>query len=241
MSIKVIKSVTDSFSTANGKKQEYRIDFSMRKTLTITINSKSKEIVVKSPKGISLTYIKDFVKSKSSWIEKHTNKIEQVTPASSQNYEAGSYHYILGEPYILEIHASHQNHVSLTDDKRLVVNLTARSNVEGVLKSWYTMIAPNLFIDIFYPLINKFKEKHLVSPSKIEYKYVKRYWGQCTSKRVIRININLIHKPKAAIEYIIIHELCHLVHQNHSKSFWNLVEQEMPNYKQRNNLLKGGI
>lgn len=74
------------------------------------------------------------------------------------------------------------------------------------------------------------KETGLV-PNKITIKQIKYAWGSCTSKKNITINLELIKYSQQAIRYLILHELCHIKHMNHSKEFWNLVEKYMPEYK----------
>ncbi len=76
-------------------------------------------------------------------------------------------------------------------------------------------------------------------PNKITIKNMKYAWGSCTSKRNIAINLKLAKKPKELIEYVVLHEICHLKHMNHSKDFWNLVESNMNNYKRYRKELKG--
>lgn len=74
---------------------------------------------------------------------------------------------------------------------------------------------------------------HLTNLKPEEYKLFnfKRAWGNCSSKKVIKINPKLVMYSDHAIEYVCLHELCHLKHMNHSKAFWNLVSKYMPDYK----------
>lgn len=69
-------------------------------------------------------------------------------------------------------------------------------------------------------------------PNKITIKEIKYSWGSCSSKKNITINLELIKYSQKAIRYVILHELCHIKHMNHSKEFWKLVEKYMPEYKE---------
>ena len=69
-------------------------------------------------------------------------------------------------------------------------------------------------------------------PNKITIKEIKYAWGSCSSKKNITINLELIKYSQKAIRYVILHELCHIKHMNHSKEFWKLVEKYMPEYKE---------
>ena len=70
-----------------------------------------------------------------------------------------------------------------------------------------------------------------VMPESFRVKRLKRVWGNCSSKKVISLNYNLIKYSKKAMDYVVIHELSHLKHMNHSKDFWNMVERYMSDYK----------
>lgn len=75
-------------------------------------------------------------------------------------------------------------------------------------------------------------------PNKITIKNIKYAWGSCSAKKNITINAHLAHKSRQVIEYVVLHEMCHLKQMNHSEKFWNLVEENMPNYKEYRKALK---
>ena len=75
------------------------------------------------------------------------------------------------------------------------------------------------------------------APKKVRIRDLKYAWGSCSSNQNISINLKLANKDEKAIEYVVLHEMCHLIHMNHSKSFWSLVEKNMPEYKEYKKLL----
>ena len=77
-----------------------------------------------------------------------------------------------------------------------------------------------------------------LSPSLIKIKEQKKRWGSCTSNKIIYINSRISMAPIDVIDYILVHEFCHLVHMNHSKEYWALVGTIFPNYKAKRNYLK---
>ena len=81
--------------------------------------------------------------------------------------------------------------------------------------------------------VKKLASKIGVKPSKIVVKPLKGRWGSATEKGVITLNSNLLKAPRDVIEYIIVHELCHLKIKNHSSRYWNLVSNFMPNYQNK--------
>ena len=75
------------------------------------------------------------------------------------------------------------------------------------------------------------------SPKKVRIRDLKYAWGSCSSNQNISINLKLANKDERAIEYVVLHEMCHLIYMNHSRNFWNLVEKNMPKYKEYKKLL----
>ncbi len=81
------------------------------------------------------------------------------------------------------------------------------------------------------PLVYKWEDIMKLKSTAIKYRKTKRQWGSCSSKNNISLNTYLCLLPVDIIEYVIVHELSHIVHKNHSKDFWSLVESYLPNYK----------
>lgn len=85
--------------------------------------------------------------------------------------------------------------------------------------------------------IHKYSEILGKSPKKVRIRDLKYAWGSCSSNQNISINLKLATKDKRAIEYVVLHEMCHLIYMNHSKNFWDLIEKNMPKYKEYKKLL----
>ncbi|MFW6016452.1 MAG: M48 family metallopeptidase, partial [bacterium] len=102
---------------------------------------------------------------------------------------------------------------------------------------WYLKKAEEVFLEIFERLYEKIYPSRKIKP-KISIKKMKTRWGSC-NKKLNRINLNLklIHQPLVCIEYVITHELIHLMHPNHSKKFYNMLEVVMPDYKSKKKML----
>lgn len=87
-------------------------------------------------------------------------------------------------------------------------------------------------------LVDKFSKKMQLYPTKVSFRKNKRTWGTCNSKNELRFNFLLMKYPLEIIEYVVIHELAHIKHKNHSKDFWGLVEIYCKDYKSREKLFK---
>lgn len=86
--------------------------------------------------------------------------------------------------------------------------------------------------------IQKYSKLLKQAPNKVRIKNIKYAWGSCSSNRNITINMKLAKKEEKVIEYVVLHEMCHLKHMNHSKEFWDLVETYMPKYKEYKKMLR---
>jgi predicted metal-dependent hydrolase len=87
-------------------------------------------------------------------------------------------------------------------------------------------------------MVEKYSNIMNLYPSSINYRKNKRTWGSCSHKNDLKFNTQLCKFPKSVAEYVVIHELAHIKHKNHSRKFWDLVSIYCPDYKQRENLLK---
>ncbi len=91
-------------------------------------------------------------------------------------------------------------------------------------------------------IVKKYIEKYTKllkeTPNKVRIRDIKYAWGSCSSNRNITINQKLANKKEEVIEYVVLHEMCHLKYMNHSKDFWNLLENHMPEYKKYRKILK---
>ena len=99
-----------------------------------------------------------------------------------------------------------------------------------MLNEWYLEKAAVWFPKLAEALLNRFK-KYGVSPKAIEIKKMQYRWGSCSAKGRVLLNLELIKAPKACIEYVIIHELCHLLHHDHTSAFFKLQDKEYPEWK----------
>lgn len=92
--------------------------------------------------------------------------------------------------------------------------------------------------EIIPPLIEHYTGKMQLYPTRISFRDNKTRWGSCSAKDALSFNIQLAKTPHAFIEYVVVHELAHIRHKNHSKAFWKLVEKHLPDYRKRQQLVK---
>ena len=92
--------------------------------------------------------------------------------------------------------------------------------------------------EIIPPLVETYSRKMQLYPTKISFRKAKTRWGSCSAKNSLSFNIHLMQTPLPFIEYVVVHELAHIRYKNHSKAFWSLVEEILPDYKERQTLIK---
>lgn len=208
------------------RKIVYTLLYSKRKTLGITVNPDMR-IVVKAPENSSTDLIATKVKKRAAWIIKQQNFFLTFHPKlNDKKYISGESHFYLGKQYRIEVIEDKKNEVSYKG-RYIQIKTKKKSNVEKLLNDWYRIKAKEKFEEIATPLIEKFK-KYNVEPTGIFIQGMKTRWGSCTPKGKIILNPELIKTPKGCIEYVIIHELCHLVHHSHNQKFFDLQVKECP-------------
>ncbi len=205
----------------NDERYEIIIEYKNNKNMYLRVKEDG-NIYITSPKFISKNEIEKFIKNNYSYIKK---KI--IFYQNKRINEENKIRY-LGKYY--DIVYTNFNDIKFIDDK---IFISKKVDVDKFLKKKAKEIFLNE-IDRIYPLI----KEEMPYPSLRIRKMTSR-WGVCNSKlKVITLNLDLIKFNYEIIDYVIIHELCHFIYQNHSKDFWNLLSKYVPNYKEIRKKLK---
>jgi predicted metal-dependent hydrolase len=208
---------------------DFRLEYSDRKSLGITVTPEM-EVLVKAPAGTSIEKIKEKIRKKAPWIIKQQSFFLSFQPKTpTRKYISGETHLYLGRQYRLQIHLGNDESVKLKG-KFIEVTATQKTRAKDLLKDWYLEQAKAKFLLIAAPLIEKFKKYKVESISMVLREMPTR-WGSCTPKGKIILNPELVKAPKGCIEYVIIHELCHLVHHDHTQRFIDLQTKEMKDWE----------
>lgn len=208
---------------------DFLIAYSDRKTLGITVTP-TMDVLVKAPVDSSLKKIKEKVRKKVPWIIKQQSFFLAFHPKTTERkYISGETYLYLGRQFLLKIELSKVESVKLRG-KYLEVKTSDKSRVKGLMNDWYMQHAKSKFQNIAEPLVDKFK-RYKVEPDSIVLRNMPTRWGSCTPKGKIILNPELIKAPKGCIEYVIIHELCHLIHHDHTQKFIELQTKEMPDWE----------
>lgn len=221
----------------------YQLIMMNRKSVAIHIDEDG-QVIVKVPAFMKKDQIDHFVCQKAGWIR------EKVAMAVRVNQMKIIHRFAQGEPF-LYLGKTYPLHISYdTNVRRVCVSLGSESlliqtpvidhkNMKAAVLLWYRENAAKLFEQ----RISYYGLRLGTMPERIIVKEQKSRWGSCSSAREIRLNWKLIMAPAEIVDYVVVHELCHLKEMNHSPRFWRLVESLCPEYKKCRKWLKeyGGI
>jgi len=206
----------------------FQLLYSSRKTLGITVKP-DLGVIVNAPLSTPIEKIKEKLLKKAPWIIKQQSFFLAFLPKTpKRQYRNGETYLYLGRQYRLQIKIGKTESVKIKG-KFIQVTTKDKLRVKELMLDWYSLNAHKKLVTLATPLIDRFK-RYKVAPSSIVIRQMKTRWGSCTPTGKIILNPELIKAPMGCIEYVIIHELCHLVHHNHTQKFLDLQSKEMKDW-----------
>ena len=210
----------------------FKVKRATRKTLAIEVHPDSSVQLI-APENATLEELRDKVLHRGKWIVKQQAYFETFLPTTPiREYVSGETHYYLGRRYVLKVKQGVENSVKLKAGELLVtLKPNDRGKVKEVLAAWYYAHAKQKFEAIMAKTVEKFSAEKLEN-QPITIKRMQRRWGSCTPAGKIILNPELIKANTKCIEYVITHELCHLLVPSHNKAFYQLLSEKMPDWEQ---------
>lgn len=204
-----------------------------KKIKNINIRVKpSGEVYVSVPLGTPKTYIEKILAKRALWIQEKLAFYKNHKIPLSQEYKSDETLLYLGEKYTLDVLLDRKNVIMIDKNtiKLFVDDVDDFAKKEKLVDSWYREKATLLFenlIQKYSPIVQK-------EINRVSVKKMKTRWGSCNhTKGYINLNLHLIKTPLTCIEYVVFHELVHLIHPNHSKKFYNYIEKYMSDFRNR--------
>ena len=189
---------------------------------------------ISAPYFVTDEQIIDFVNKKMDWIIEKQIQISNTRYVPELKYVNGEKHYLWGREYTLQLIANNIKTAFIKGDT-LYLPVSKRSkmkNRQKTLEDFYRQELKKEVSEIY----GKCTAQVGKEPADIKIRKMKN-WGNCKKNRVITLNLNLAKKPKICVEYVFIHELCHLIEFNHSKNFKMLMDKNCPNWRQIKKIL----
>lgn len=211
------------------------------KNINLKVNI-DKKVTISIPMKMKIEDAKEFIKNKASWIKQQQEFYESFAEQKENiKFEDGETIYLLGKQYKMKIIESEKNEI-IINNKYIELHIKAKYTenkkyIKRVYEKWlkeYAMV-------IYKEIVLKYQEtlkKYEIKVPEIEIRQMKSRWGSCLPfNNKIILNLSLIKTPMCCIEYVVLHELSHFKHHNHSKKFYNFITIFMPDWKERKKIL----
>ena len=200
---------------------------SRKKTLSIII--RNQKVIISVPQYISEKEIDQILRSKVAWIQKKLTFERESIKLNKKYFTKGEVFLYLGKEYYLDIINNNKSNIYISNNNLIIESPNYYNNnlIKNELRLWYIKQATNRIelIHKYYETLMNLKSKKLIFG---EYK---SNWGSCNIKKVISYDWRIIMSPLTVINYIVVHEISHILHPNHSKYFWSFVEKYIRDYK----------
>lgn len=214
---------------------EYQLTYASRKTLEISVHPDLRVTVI-APQDTAIDAINAKVLKRANWILRQQREFELYLPhIPPRQYISGETHRYLGKQYRLRVIQEADAEWVKLERGHIYVRTVDKTNTERIkelVDSWYLRQAHRVFGERFRKLLPRFA--HLDLPEfDLQIKQLQARWGSCTASGTVTLNLKLMQVSKKYIDYVIVHELCHLIEHNHSKRFYLLLDRVMPDWRQR--------
>ncbi len=201
------------------------------KNIHLSVQPPAGRVRISAPVGAKDETIKLFAVKKIGWIKKQIQKFENQPRQSEREYVSGESHYLWGRRYRLELKYSKKANKVETNGNKLVLTVRETSTQEQrekVINEWYrTELKAKL-----PALLEKWEEIIGVKANAVGVKNMLTKWGTCNVKgKRIWVNLQLAKKPVACLEYIVVHELVHLLEKNHTTAFIHYMDKILPGWR----------
>jgi len=212
-----------------------------RRTFSVILDPE-KGVIVLRPGDATLEEVAAVVRKKAVWILRNESLLRAAEKVRRRRYVSGESFPYLGRYYQLEIRRASpdkERPVIMTRGRFVAVlprdiGVAEKSIwIRGALQNWYLERARDRLVTI----AEGWAEKIGVRPNRIYIRDQKKRWGSCDSRGNLRLNCRLVMAPISLIEYVVVHELCHLDVKDHSPAFWRRLASVMPDYESRRNRL----
>lgn len=218
----------------DGRTLSFALFYSRRKTITIRIRP-DHSITVDAPTGTPLAYIRDIVQKKAGWIARKLSELQTYTPPipTTRRYITGEVYYYLGQEICLKVEAGRISRAVLTGDLLTITTPTPEhpERVGKLVRDWYQRQAERVFAERMAACQPMATALGIPAPQKLTLRQMKSRWGSCSGGGRVTLNVRLIQADLDLIDYVILHELCHLKELNHSSRFYDLMTRILPDWK----------
>jgi len=200
------------------------------KHLHLSVHPPTGRVRISAPARMDLDAIRVFAISKLGWIRRHQHAMREQERETPRDYLERESHYVWGRRYLLTLEAGKRPGVELRHN-RLVLRLPASAGSvrrQATLNAWYR----RLLHTAAPPLIARWEPLLGVKTQRFFVQHMKTKWGSCNHRAAtIRLNTELAKKPPVCLEYLVVHEMIHLIEPTHGSRFVGLMDRFMPKWR----------
>ncbi|MBF0432564.1 MAG: M48 family metallopeptidase [Fibrobacteria bacterium] len=212
---------------------KYQINRRDRKTLAIHVHPDG-SVETDAPKKASLKAIAAKVSNRAAWIQKQQRQFASYpSPLPERQYISGEGYRYLGRQYRLKVVKGKTDTVKLPRGFLQVESKNCKSSAHicRIVEKWQLSRSRKIFNEAILKLRPKAKSLKLPEPKQLILRTMKTRWGSCSKSGNLTLNPELLAAPRECIEYVVAHELCHLMAPNHTRKFYNKLDEFVPNWK----------
>jgi predicted metal-dependent hydrolase len=215
---------------------DYQLSYIDRETLAIHVHP-DLSVTIEAPLGSEFSEIEKRLQKRASWILRQQRNFRRYSfDIPPRKYVSGETHRYLGKQYQLKVSLSEDEKENVKMDREhILVGVRDKSDPERAKKlliGWYRQRAYEIFrerVEIWFPRFERYGIKH---PDVIV-RQMRSQWGSCSIKGKMNLNLKLVMVPRQFIDYVIVHELCHLIEHNHGSAFYALMSKIMPDWEEK--------
>lgn len=215
---------------------EIDVTFKDIKNLHLSVHPPIGRVTISSPEIYSLEKVKIYAATKLGWIKKEQRKFQAQNREPQRQYKNQESHYLFGDRYLLKLQQSSRNKVEL-NGKKLIIHSTHLTDIALLQKTLYAFYRKELRKYLDKRIQQYAAEMPLPIPA-FKIRTMKTKWGSCTTDADrLWFNIELAKKPLDCIDYVVVHELVHLLERHHNKRFVLLMDQYYPTWRTQKKVL----
>jgi len=210
------------------------------KNIHLSVLPPNGKIKISAPLSVTDEALHAFASSRLSWIKEQLKKIDKQERESRREYVSGESFYLLGKRYLLNVIVGSQRDITIKSDRIILQTIEGDSEKQksSFVDKWYR----KRLKEVLEELIEKWSEKLNLRPTTWQIRNMKTKWGSCNSEKSnLLFALQLVKKPIDCIEYVVLHEICHLRHKKHNTDFLKILDDNMPNWRGRKDMLNSFI
>ena len=209
----------------------YKLIRSKRKTIALGVTADA-TLIVRAPHNTSLSYIERLLSKKMGWIQRTVARVMSRPRTPPREFVDGESFLYLGKTHKMRIDKNASKPIAFKSG--FILNTKDKTRVRNLIINWYKAEAKRKISE----RVEWCARRYGISFKSIKITSAEKRWGSCGTSGNLNFSWRLIMAPTSVIDYVIIHELAHLEHKNHSKAFWNSVKVMYSSYEKAKNWLK---